>query len=37
MDNAYYHSNNYYINHPNNSEIIVRKLNVNIKQYIINK
>ncbi len=31
MDNAYYYINNYYINYPHTSEIIVRKLNVNFK------
>jgi len=28
-DNAYYYSNNYYIDFPNINENIVRKLNVN--------
>jgi len=37
MDNAYYYSNKYYINYPNNNEIIVRKFNVNLKQFIINR
>jgi len=37
MVNAYYYSNNYYINYPNTSEIIVRKLNVNFKGFIINR